>query len=198
MALRFKRLSKEVMLVATLVAIGAVVRAGLGDVALLIPLPFYGVAIKIGLTETLTFTAGFVFGTLSGFMAGAFIIIISDLMIVPGPWTPFIAAIIGLVFGGGGGAVRRFASKNPRPLTLGITAVVLTVTSEFLQNWWMASFYSIPLVPAIVSGIPSLLTALANNTILFMAIGPQIIAIMMGVVGEHQVAIQVAAKESTL
>jgi len=95
----------------------------------LLPLPFYRVAIKIGLSEALTFMAGFVFGLLSCFIAGAFIIIISGLMIAPGVWAAFIAS---------------------------------------------------------------------NYTILFMTIGPRVIAIMTGAVGDHSVAIRVAAKESTI
>lgn len=168
--------SKRVALVASLVAVGAVTRFGLGELAMITPLPFYGTVIKVGLTETLTFIIGFCYGAVAGFLGGAMIITISDLMVLPGPWTPFIAAIIGLVFGVGGGLIRRFTQLGPKATLLGVSAVVLTVASEMLQNLWVAVFYSIPFVATMISGIQSLITALVNNTILLIVIGPRIIA----------------------
>jgi hypothetical protein len=139
------------------------------------PVPVYGVVIKVGLTETLTFIIGFAYGVVAGFIGGALIVAISDLMFLPGPWTPFIAAIIGLVFGVGGGVIRRFEIGTPRISVLGVSAVILTVLSETLQNGWVAVFYSVPLVASLISGIPSLITALVNNSILLTAVGPRVI-----------------------
>jgi hypothetical protein len=161
---------------ATLVAVGAVARFAFGELATITPMPFYGVVIKVGLTETLAFIMGFVYGAAVGFVGGALIIVISDLMVLPGPWTPFIAAIIGVVFGVGAGTIRRFVTSPPKTSLLGASAVTLTVVSEFLQNWWVSAFYGIPLADSMISGIPSLITALVNNTILFTAIGPKVIS----------------------
>ena len=140
------------------------------------PLPFYGIVIKVGLTETLAFIIGLAYGAIAGFVGGALIIIISDLMVLPGPWTPFIAAIIGLVFGVGAGVIRRFETGTPRVRVLGASAIILTIVSETLQNVWVTVFYSIPLAASLISGIPSLITALVNNSILLTVIGPRVIA----------------------
>jgi hypothetical protein len=137
--------------------------------------PFYGVVIKIGLTETLAFIIGFTYGVIAGFIGGAMIIVISDLMILPGPWTPFIAAIIGLVFGVGGGVIGHFKNPVPGIKVLGASAVTLTIVSEILQNWWVAVFYSTPFLGTMIYGFSSLVTALVNNTILLIAIGPRVI-----------------------
>jgi uncharacterized membrane protein len=161
--------SREACIVAALVAVGAVCRIGLGEVALAFPVPLYGVAIKVGLTETLTFVSGFAFGPALGFLSGALIIIISDLFMMPGVWTPFIAAIIGL-FGLGGAAVHHLAPK-PSIVALGASMGVLTILSEFLQNAWIALFFNIPLAAVLVSGIPSLVTAFVNNIILLPTVG---------------------------
>ena len=152
-----------------LVAAGAVCRIGLGQLALGAPTPLYGILIKVGLTETLALVSGFVFGPVPGFLAGALIIVVSDLFMMPGPWTPFIAAIIGLI-GLGGGAIRRF-DRNPSVVALGASAAVLTVLSEFLQNAWFALFFNIPIAVALTMGIPSLVTAVANNIILLTTVG---------------------------
>lgn len=140
------------------------------------PIPLYGILIKVGLTETLAFVSGFVFGPALGFVTGAFIIVISDLLMMPGPWTPFIAAIIGLL-GVGGGAVRRVVG-NPSALVLGASAAVLTVLSEFLQNAWFALFFNIPIAGALAMAIPSMLAAVANNIILLSTVGVKTIELI--------------------
>jgi uncharacterized membrane protein len=142
------------------------------------PVPVYGIVIKIGLTETLTFIIGFVYGIAAGIMGGALIIIISDLAFSPGPWTPFIAAIIGLVFGVGGAVVRRFENETPRVKVLGASSILLTVISEILQNLWVTVFYGIPLIASMISGVPSMIAALLSNTILLAAVGPRIITVI--------------------
>jgi uncharacterized membrane protein len=156
-----------------LIAVGAVGRIVLGNLALSSPTPFFGILIKIGLTETLTFVTGFAFGPAIGFLTGALIIIISDMFMLPGAWTPFIAAIIGIL-GVCAGVFPRFA-RNPSVKLLGAIAVGLTLISEFLQNTWFALFYNVPIAAAMASGVTSLVTALANNVILFTAIAPRII-----------------------
>jgi hypothetical protein len=168
-------LSKQIALIATLVAVGAVTRFGLGELAMVMPQPFYGVVIKVGLTETLTFMIGFAYGVMAGITGGALIIIISDIMFSPGPWTPFIAAIIGLVFGIGAGVIRRFENGTPGVRVLGVSAVILTVVSETLQNSWVAVFYGVPLTASMISGIPSLIAALVNNALILTAVGPRVI-----------------------
>lgn len=168
--------SQEVCLVSTLVAVGAVARISLGQLALGSPTPLYGILVKVGLTETLAFVSGFVFGSSLGFLTGALIIIISDLFMVPGPWTPFIAAIIGIL-GVGGGGIRRLVG-NPSIVALGISAAVLTVLSEFLQNAWFALFFNIPIAAALAMAIPSLLTAVANNVVLLTTVGVKTIRLI--------------------
>lgn len=169
-------LSKKVALVATLVAVGSAVRFGIGELAMITPTPFYGVVIKIGLSETLTFIMGIIYGPVVGFLGGSSIIVISDLPTQPGPWTPFIGGIIGGVFGIGGAALRLFARSRPSILWFGASALILTVISEFLQNWWGTLFYGIPLLASMISGIPSLITALVNNTMLFTILAPRVIS----------------------
>ena len=167
-------MSKQVAMVATLVAVAVVVRVGFAELALFSPEPFYGVVVKIGLTETLAFIIGLAYGPIVGFTGGASIIVISDLMIYPGPWTPFIAAIIGLVFGVGGGILRRFSNPIPGLRAYGFSAVILTFVSETLQNLWVALTYGEPLLAAMAFGVPTLITALLNNTILLIALGPRV------------------------
>lgn len=169
-------LSKKVALVATLVAVGSAVRFGIGELAMITPTPFYGFVIKVGLSETLTFIMGIIYGPVVGFLGGSSIIVISDLPVQPGPWTPFIGAIIGGVFGIGGGTLRRFAKNRPNGVWFAASAVVLTVISEFLQNWWVSAFYGIPLLLAMIGGIPSLIAALVNNTMLFTILAPRVIS----------------------
>jgi uncharacterized membrane protein len=167
-------LSKKVALVATLVAVGSFVRFGIGEIAMITPTPFYGFVIKVGLSETLTFIMGIIYGPVVGFLGGSAIIVISDLPVQPGPWTPFIAGIIGGVFGIGGGTLRHFTRTKPNAFWFAASAVILTVISELLQNWWVSAFYSIPLLASMISGIPSLIAALVNNVTLFTILVPRI------------------------
>jgi uncharacterized membrane protein len=171
--------SREVSLVAALVAAGAVCRIGLGQLALGAPIPLYGILIKVGLTETLAFVSGFVFGPALGFLTGALIIVISDLFMMPGPWTPFIAAIIGIL-GVGGGVVRRLGG-NPSVAMLGASAAVLTILSEFLQNAWFALSFNIPIAAALTMAIPTMVTAVVNNVILLTTVGLKIIDLIQKV-----------------
>ena len=50
--------------------------------------------------------------------------------------------------------------------------------SEFLQNIWVALFYNIPIAAAMATGIPSLITALASNVILFTTLGMKVIRLL--------------------
>jgi len=173
---------KQLSAISLLVATATAVRVGMNWVAFALPIPMYGVIVKIGLAETLTFVSGFVFGPISGFITGALIIIVSDLFTWAGPWTPIIAVIIGLlgVFGG----LLRHVMENPNVVFLGVTAVILTLVSETLQNFYTTWFYmvsGVPLVEALVmafgGGIVSMVTAVISNTVLFTTIAPRIIAI---------------------
>lgn len=145
-----------------------------------LPTPAYGLLIKVGLTETLAFVSGFLFGPAMGFMSGAMIIVISDLFMMPGVWTPFIAAIIG-IFGLGGAAVRRLGSE-PSALTSGVFAVVFTLLSEFLQNAWFAWFFNIPIAAVFVMGASSIATAVVNNTILVPTLGRKVIRLIQNTI----------------
>ena len=165
--------SKQVSSTAALVAVGAIGRIVLGNLALSSPTPSYGILIKVGLTETITFVTGFVLGPAIGFLTGSLIIVVSDMFMLPGVWTPFIAAIIGIL-GVYAGVFSRF-TRNPSVKLLGIYAVALTLISEFLQNSWVALFYNVPIVAAFASGVTSIVTALTNNIILFTAVAPRII-----------------------
>jgi uncharacterized membrane protein len=158
------------------VAVGAATRIALGQLALGAPTPLYGVLVKVGMTETLAFVSGFAFGPVTGFLSGAMIIVVSDLFMMPGPWTLFIAAIMG-IFGLGGSAIRRLRG-DPSVLTLGASAVLFTVLSELLQNAWFALSFNLPLVVALVMGVPSAVTAIANNTILLTTLGPKVIRLI--------------------
>lgn len=131
--------------------------------------PLFGILIKIGLTETLTFISGYSFGLVPGFVAGASIIVISDAATLPGAWTPFIAAIIGII-GMSAGIIRRIAPK-PSFALMGTSAIILTILSEVLQNGWVAVFYNVPFPATMIAGLSSLITALINNFILFTTIG---------------------------
>jgi len=162
--------------VSVLVAVGVVGRIAFGQLALASPTPVYGILIKVGLTETLAFVSGFVFGSGLGFLTGGLIIVISDFFMIPGAWTPFIAAIIG-IFGVSGGAIRRLAA-NPSALMLGVSAAFLTLVSEFLQNAWFAWFFNMPILAALAMAIPSMATAAANNVVLFTAVAPRIIRLV--------------------
>jgi len=174
---------RQLAAISLLVATAAAVRIGMNWVALALTVSIYGVLVKIGLAETLTFVSGFVFGPAQGFITGLLIIIVSDMFTFAGLWTPFIAVIIG-VLGLLGGLLRRFKA-NPSIMFLGAAAVALTMISELLQNiwfaWYMWAFYMpetafvAVLGTVLVSGIKSTVTALINNVVLFMAIAPTII-----------------------
>jgi len=158
-----------------LIALGAAARIGFDWLAVSLPTPVYGVVVKVGFSETLAITSGLVFGPVQGFLVGGLIIVVSDLYIAPGPWTPFIAGIIGLL-GVFGGLLRGRVWSAPG--SLAAVAVAATLLSELLQNTWVSLFYNIPLVATMATGIPSLLTALINNTILLTTIGPKIIRVL--------------------
>ena len=181
--------TKQLSAISLLSAVGVVVRMGLGWVAYslpAVPLPFgfslYGIFIKIGLTETLAFISGFAFGPVQGFMTGVLMIVVSDIfsMYGPGLWTPFIAAIIGLL-GICGGLFRRF-SENPSIIFLSISAVILTIVSQLFQDiwfaWYMWAFYMpetpflIVLATSLLGGIASTVTALVNNVFFFVTVAP--------------------------
>jgi uncharacterized membrane protein len=172
-SLRFS--SKQVALVSTFIAIGAVVRVGVDQVGDMVPGLAFAVVIKLGLSETLSFVVGFIYGPVVGFVTGFMIILLSDIAspFGAGAWTPFIASIIGLL-GICAGVIRRVRS-HPTLLMMTVSAVVLTLLSETLQNLWAALFYSLPIIPTMVAGFPSLVTAMANNVILFPTVGSKAI-----------------------
>lgn len=167
--LRFS--SKQIALISTFIAIGAVVRLVVDGVGALLPEPVFGALIKVGMSETLSFVGGFVYGPIVGFITGFMIILLSDIAgpYGPGAWTPFIAAIIGFV-GVCAGLIRHI---HPRPtaLMMGVSATALTLLSEFLQNAWVSVFYNVPLAVTMVTGLPSMTAALANNIVLFPTVG---------------------------
>lgn len=168
--------SREVSLTATIVAIGAVARIVLGSIALGSPSPLFGILIKVGFTETLSIATGLALGPAAGFITGSLIIIVSDLFMIPGPWTPFIAGIIGLL-GFLAGVARKYF-ETPHALKFAVMAAALTILSEFLQNLWVSAFYNVPISATMMTGLPSLLTAFANNVILLTAVGPRIVRII--------------------
>lgn len=182
---------KQLSAISLMIALGAVVRVGVNWVAFAIPIFAYGIVVKIGLCETLTFVCGFVFGPVQGFITGALIIVVSDLFTWAGLWTPIIAAIIGLL-GICGGMLRR-SRENPSVTFLGVTAVLLTLMSESLQNLYTTWFYLVSGMPLIVAvgtafagGIVSMITAIINNTVLFTTIVPRIIRILRKMVMGHE------------
>jgi uncharacterized membrane protein len=148
----------------------------------MVPVLAFAVVIKLGLSETLTFAAGFIYGPIVGFVTGFLIILLSDIAspFGAGVWTPFIASIIGLI-GICAGIIRRV---RPRPtiLMMTVSAVGLTLLSESLQNLWASLFYSVPIIPTMLSGFPSLVTAMANNIVLFPTVGSKAIKFVQ----EHQ------------
>jgi len=168
--------TRQLALLSILAAMGATARIGLGWVALQAPQAAYGVLIKVGLTETVAFLSGLAFGPVQGFATGVLVIVVSDLFMMPGPWTPFIAAIIGLL--GVGGGLLHVRRKNPSLVLLGASAVGLTLMSELLQNTWFALFFGIPVEAAVLTGIPSIVTALINNTFLFTTLVPRVLTIL--------------------
>ena len=132
--------------------------------------------IKIGLTETLAFVSGFVFGPVHGFITGMLTIVISDLFMAPGPWTPFISAIIGIV-GLGGGLLKILGVYPSRRIMIG-SAILLTFVSELLQNLWFALFFGIPVAATLVAGTTSLVSALISNAVIFPILGSRAIHII--------------------
>jgi uncharacterized membrane protein len=124
-----------------------------------------------------------VYGYAAGFITGAFIIVVSDLPVAPGPWTPFIAAIIGL-FGVGAALVHRI-DPNPTPYRLACFAVALTIMSEVLQNLWTAWFSNLPITIAMIQGLPTLIAAVSNNAILIATIGPRLIKLVENATAER-------------
>ena len=167
--------SRQIAHVSTFIAIGAVARIGLAELAL-VSSPLFGILIAVGLTETLTFIDGFVYGPMAGFVTGFLIILISDIVLLPGPWTPFIAAIIGLL-GLVAGTMRR-PDRVPTVRLLAVYAVVLTLMSQLIQNAWVALFYSLPIQGVMILGVTTLITSLINNLILFTTLGPKIIKLL--------------------
>lgn len=165
--------AKQAATASTTVAVGAVGRILLARLALESPGAIFGILIKVGLTETLTIVFGLVYGAVQGFIAGFFIIVVSDLFLVPGPWTPFIGGIIGIL-GLIAGILRRWLGELTA-LKLVALAVPITLLSEVLQNLYVAVFYGEPFLAAMITGLPSLVTALANNVILFAALGPRLV-----------------------
>ncbi len=140
--------------------------------------PLFGILIAVGLTETLTFIDGFVYGPVAGFVTGFLIILISDIVVQPGPRTPFIAAVIGLL--GIVAGTMRSPDRTPTVRWLAVYALALTAMSELLQNAWVALFYSLPIVGVMTLGVPTLITALINNLALFTTLGPTIIKLLQG------------------
>jgi len=163
--------SKQVALISTFIAIGAIVRIGVDQVGDMVPSTAFAVTIKFGLSETLSFVAGFTYGPVVGFLTGFLIILLSD-MASPygaGAWTPFIASIIGLL-GICAGIIRR-VRPHPTLLIMTVSAVGLTLLSETLQNLWAAVFYGVPIISTMTLGLPSLVAAMANNVVLFPTVG---------------------------
>ena len=169
-SLRFN--SRQVALISTFIAIGAVIRIVIDQVGDMIPTPAFSVIIKLGLTETLTFVGGFVYGPVAGFVTGFSIVLLSDVVSPSGPgaWTPWIGSIIGLL-GIIAGFFRRAYHRPPTVSMMIICAVALTLLSEFLQNLWVSLTFSVPLVWTMWLGLPSLVSAMANNVVLFPTVG---------------------------
>ena len=185
--------SKQVALISTFIAIGAVVRIGVDQVGDMVPLTAFAVTIKFGLSETLSFVAGFTYGPVVGFVTGFFIIALSDIASPygAGAWTPFIASIIGLL-GICAGIIRR-VRPHPTLLMMTVSAVGLTLLSETLQNLWAAMFYGAPIIKTIALGYPSLVGAMANNVILFPTVGIKAIKFVQ----EHYLAGTLNKEKST-
>ena len=140
------------------------------------PLPLFAVLIKVGVTETLTVIMGIAYGAASGFLTGFLIIFVSDFFLLPDPSMPFIASIIGLI--GIIAGLNRKWLRNPTSCRMATIAVPLTLLSETLQNGYVSVFYGIPFPVAMASGLPSLAAALANNVVLFAALGPKLIKLL--------------------
>ena len=163
--------SRQVALISTFIAMGAVVRVVVDQVGDVVPSPVFGIVIKFGLSETLSFVSGFVYGPIVGFLTGFLIILVSDIASPSGAgaWTPFIGSIIGLL-GLVASLIRRVKSR-PTFLMMTVSAVGVTLLSEFLQNLYVSLAYGIPIIGTMTSGLPSLLAAIVNNIILFPTVG---------------------------
>jgi uncharacterized membrane protein len=163
--------SRQVALISTFIAIGAVVRIGVDQIGDMVPGTAFAVVIKLGLSETLSFVSGFVYGPIAGFVTGFLIIVLSDIGTPygAGAWTPFIASIIGLL-GICGGFIRRM---RPRPtvLLMTVSAIGLTLLSETLQNLYTSIAYNVPIALSMSQGLPSLVSALVNNIVFFPTVG---------------------------
>ena len=183
--IRLNITSRQVTSTSTLIAVGAVVRIMAAEVAMVSPVPVFALLIKVGLSETLAFVCGFLYGPLMGFVTGASIIVISDVVVLPGAWTPFMAAIIGLL-GILASLIRRF-SDRPTIMMLGVSAAGLTLLSEFLKSSWVALFYNVPILVAMLTGLPSLIAALVNNEVLFITVGLKIIRHLQGGVNVREI-----------
>ncbi|HUK28641.1 MAG TPA: hypothetical protein VLV31_09470 [Candidatus Acidoferrales bacterium] len=173
--------SKQIALISAFIAIGAVVRIGVDEVAMVSPPPdpLYGIIIAVGLSETLSFVSGLTFGPVAGFITGFSIILLSDIAIAPGPWTPFIASIIGLL--GICGGVLRYFGREPTMRMMVVAAVPLTLLSEFLQNAWVSLTFNTPIAATMLTGLPTLVSALANNMILFPTVGYKTIRFLQNI-----------------
>ena len=169
--------SKNVALTAALIAVGALTRILLENMIIFTPQPFYGLLIAVGLSETLTFISGFTLGPVAGFVTGTSIIVISDIATVPGPWTPFIAIIIGII-GVIAGIAQKFV-KQPDFLIMVVSAILLTLMSETLQNVAIALLFNTPIVATVLFGMPTLIVAIVNNSILFPTVGLRVIKMIL-------------------
>ena len=175
--------SKQIAFISAFIAIGAVVRIGIDEVAMVSPDTLYGIIIAVGLSENLSFVGGVMFGPVAGFITGFSIILLSDIAIAPGPWTPFIASIIGLL--GMCGGVLHYFRREPTMRLMLVSAVPLTLLSEFLQNTWVSLTFNTPIAATMLTGLPTLISALANNMILFPTVGYKTIRFL-----QNQVALQ--------
>lgn len=170
--------SKQIALTAVLIAVGAVARISIGSFTMFVPPLLYGWLIAVGLTETLTFISGFTLGPVAGFATGASIIVISDIATIPGPWTPLIATIIGLI-GVFAGIIRKLIQQLDFRI-MALSSILLTLMSETLQNVTSALLFNTPMIPYIVAGMPTLIVAIANNFILFTTVGLRVIKMILG------------------
>ncbi|HUO41769.1 MAG TPA: hypothetical protein VMU35_02250 [Methylomirabilota bacterium] len=170
--------SKRVALTAVLIAVGAVARISIGNITMFLPTLLYGYLIAVGLTETLTFITGFTLGPVAGFVSGLSIIVISDIATIPGPWTLPIGIIIGII--GVFAAVIRRLIKQLDFRVMVVSAILLTILSETLQNLTMVALFNTPIIGTLWLGMPTLVAALANNLILFPTVGLRVIRMILG------------------
>ena len=179
--------SKRIALTAVLIAVGAVARIGIGSFTMFVPPLLYGWLIAVGLTETLTFISGFTLGPVAGFVTGASIIVISDMATIPGPWTPLIAVIIGII-GVFAGITRKLIQQLDFRI-MALSSILLTLMSETLQNVTSALLFNTPIIATLSLGMPTLVVALANNFILFTTVGLRVIKMILGSAsnGNHNV-----------